>query len=49
MSQSELAKATGLTLQTIFRLENGKTICPKKETVQVIAKALLVDLDDLFL
>lgn len=47
MSQSELAKAAGLTLQTIHRIENGKTPKPKKETIVAIAKALMVDVTDM--
>lgn len=46
-TQADLAKAAGLTLQTIHRIENGKTPKPKKETIVAIAKALMVEVTDI--
>ncbi len=46
-TQEDLAKAAGLTLQTIHRIENGKTPNPKKETIVAIAKALMVEVTDI--
>jgi transcriptional regulator with XRE-family HTH domain len=42
MSQYELAKRTGLTRQTLSRLEMGESV-PSWPTVQLIATALGVD------
>jgi len=47
MSQEDLAQAAGLTLQTIHRIENGKTPNPKKETIVALAKALMVEVTDI--
>lgn len=47
MSQSDLAKASGVSLQTIHRIENRKTKKPSQETIQAIAKALLVDVSEI--
>jgi len=47
MSQSDLAKAAGVSLQTIHRIESGKTKNPDHETIVAIAKALLVDVEQI--
>jgi DNA-binding XRE family transcriptional regulator len=48
MSQKELAHAAGVTTQTIYLIENNRVKNPKEETLRAIAKALLVDYEDLF-
>lgn len=47
MSREELGRKTGLSIQTIFRIENGMTKDPGIETITLITKALLIDLDDI--
>ena len=49
MSREELGRKTGLSIQTIFRIENGMTKDPGIETLMLITKALLIDLDDILI
>ena len=42
LTQPELAKLSGVSIQTIFRLENGKTH-PQAKNLKAIASALGVD------
>jgi DNA-binding XRE family transcriptional regulator len=47
MSQTALAKAVGLSLQSIYKLEAGRTQARKSNLV-LIAKALKCDVEDLY-
>lgn len=47
MSQEALARAAGVSLMTIHRLENSPKVNPSIETLTSIAKALLVNREDL--
>ena len=47
MSQEALARAAGVSLMTIHRLENSPKVNPSIETLTSIAKALLVSREDL--
>lgn len=47
LSQRDLAEASGLSEQTLHRLENGKTSHPHVETVLRVARALDVHPDEL--
>ena len=47
MSQEALARAADLSLPTIVKIESGETPNPSIDTVQKIAKALDISIDDL--
>ena len=47
MSQEALARAANLSLPTIVKIESGETPNPSIDTVQKIAKAFSVSIDDL--
>jgi len=47
MSQEALARAADLSLPTIVKIESGETPNPSIDTVQKIAKAFGVSIDDL--
>lgn len=47
MSQEALARAAGVSLMTIHRLENSPKVNPTIETLTSIAKALQVNREDL--
>jgi DNA-binding XRE family transcriptional regulator len=47
MSQEALARAAGVSLMTIHRLENSPKVNPSLETLTSIAKALQVNREDL--
>lgn len=47
MSQEALARAAGVSLMTIHRLENSPRVNPSLETLTSIAKALQVNRKDL--
>lgn len=47
MSQDRLSKEADLALNTIVKIETGKNPNPTLETLQKIAKALGVSLDEL--
>lgn len=47
MSQEALARAAGVSLMTIHRLENSPRVNPNLETLTSIAKALQVNREDL--
>ena len=47
LSQEELAKNAGITYSTLIKLESGANNNPTVKTLQQIAKALNVSLDDL--
>jgi DNA-binding XRE family transcriptional regulator len=47
MSQEALARAAGVSLMTIHRLENSPRVNPSIETLTSIAKALLVNREEL--
>lgn len=48
-SQEELARKTGLSAETIRRVENGKTQDPGIITLSLITKALLIDLKEILI
>lgn len=43
MTQSELAKACGITIRTVQHYENGARLPKKRETYTLLAKALGID------
>ena len=47
LSQEELAKKAGVTYSTLIKLESGVNKNPTIKTIQQIAAALEVSLDDL--
>ena len=47
LSQEELAKKAGVTYSTLIKLESGSNKNPTVKTLQQIAQALGVTLDDL--
>jgi len=47
ISQDKLSKLADVTLHTLTKIESGATSDPRIETVNKIAKALKVSLDDL--
>ncbi len=47
ISQDKLSKLADVTYNTIIKLESGATKNPRVETLQLIAKALGVGVDDL--
>jgi transcriptional regulator with XRE-family HTH domain len=47
LSQEQLAQKAGVTYSTLAKLESGVNQNPKVKTLQQIAKALGVTLDDL--
>jgi len=47
ISQDKLSKLTGVALYTVVKIESGVTSDPRIKTVQKIAKALSVSIDDL--
>ena len=47
ISQDRLSKLANVTLHTLTKIESGATSDPRIETVNRIAKALSVSLDDL--
>ncbi len=47
VSQDKLSKLADITYNTIIKLESGATKNPRVETLQLIAKALGVSVDDL--
>jgi len=47
LSQDQLARKAGITYSTLTKLESGVNQNPKVKTLQQIAKALDVTLDDL--
>jgi len=47
ISQDKLSKLAGVALYTITKIESGATPDPRIETVQKIANALSVGVDDL--
>lgn len=47
MSQEAVARAANLSLPTIVKIESGETPNPSIDTVQKIAKAFGVSIDDL--
>ena len=47
MSQEALARAANLSLPTIVKIESGETPNPSIDTVQKIARAFGVSIDDL--
>lgn len=47
MSQEALARAADLSLPTVVKIESGETPNPSIDTVQKIAKAFGVRIDDL--
>jgi transcriptional regulator with XRE-family HTH domain len=46
-SVRQLAKLAGVKPNTVSDIENGKTKLPKRETMENLAKALNVSLDEL--
>lgn len=46
ISLEKLGRATGLSAHTIMRIEVGATKDPGVETMTVITKALMIELDD---
>ena len=47
LSQDQLARKAGITYSTLTKLESGVNQNPKVKTLQQLAKALDVTLDDL--
>jgi len=47
ISQDKLSKLAGVALYTVTKIESGATLDPRIETVQKIANALSVGVDDL--
>ncbi len=47
ISQDKLSKLSGITYNTVIKLESGATKNPRVETLQLIAKGLDVDINDL--
>jgi transcriptional regulator with XRE-family HTH domain len=47
LSQEELAKKAGVTYSTLIKLESGVNKNPTMKTIQQIAAALQVSLDEL--
>jgi transcriptional regulator with XRE-family HTH domain len=47
LSQEQLAQKAGITYSTLAKLESGVNQNPKVKTLQQIARALEVSLDDL--
>ena len=47
MSQDRLSKKADLALNTIVKIETGENPNPTLETLQKIAKALMVNIDEL--
>lgn len=47
LSQNQLAKIAGVPQSVISDIENGKTEAPRIDTLQAIAKALEVSIDEL--
>jgi transcriptional regulator with XRE-family HTH domain len=47
LSQDQLARKSGITYSTLTKMESGVNQNPKVKTLQQIAKALEVTLDDL--
>ena len=47
VSQDKLSKLTGVTYNTIIKIESGATTNPRVETLNAIAKALGVTVDNL--
>ena len=47
ISQDKLSKLANVTLHTLTKIESGATVDPRIETVNKIANALGVSLDDL--
>lgn len=47
LSQDQLARKAGITYSTLTKLESGVNQNPKVKTLQKLAKALDVTLDDL--
>jgi transcriptional regulator with XRE-family HTH domain len=46
-SRLDLARHTGLCVEAIAMIETGEGTDPDRETVLVLAKALLVDVEDI--
>jgi|GEM_PF-5093378 len=46
-SRLDLARHTGLCVEAIAKIETGQAVDPDRETVLVLAKALLVDVEDI--
>lgn len=49
ISLEKLGRATGLSAHTIMRVETGATKDPGVETMTIITKALMIDLDDVLI
>ena len=47
LSQGELAIASGMSLNNVHKLENGRVTHPRVETVQALAQALAIPLSGL--
>lgn len=47
ISQDKLSKLSGVTYNTIIKIESGSTTNPRVETLHLIAKALGVTVDSL--
>ena len=47
LSQEELAKKAGITYSTLIKIESGVNVNPTLQTIQKIAKALNVRIDDI--
>jgi len=47
VSQDKLSKLSGVTYNTIIKIESGATTNPRVETLRLIAKALDVTVDSL--
>ena len=47
VSQDKLSKLSGVTYNTVIKIESGATLNPRVETLRLIAKALDVTVDSL--
>lgn len=47
VSQDKLSKISGVTYNTIIKIESGATLNPRVETLRLIAEGLSVSVDDL--
>ena len=47
MSRLDLARHTGLCVEAIAQIETGQAVDPDRETVFVLAKALLVNVEEI--
>src|ERR1700712_4268203 len=48
MTVRDLAEATGISSSTISRLETGEIVAPKPQQLQQLARALGIDVEELY-